>query len=308
MSKSTRSDTNQSDDRTALVVGAGLVGTLCAAMLASRGWTVTLIEYRADPRLGTHAERARSINLALSPRGIEAIRSVSEELVERVLKEGIEMRGRMVHKKAKREGEPVEKDGQDYGNYDEGECIRSTSRTGLGIQLLDHLDGLPKQGRGSVTTLFETKLVEMDLRKEHGVDVVLQKKGREGEKRHFDFVVGGDGAYSQVRQQMMRGSRLRCACGVPWPPACSEHMRRHSRNCTSSLGKDIPCAQLRLPTVLCQALVPRAVDPSRSERDVPARAELPAHLAARRVHADRAGKPGESFRDCKAAFARPLRC
>jgi threonine dehydrogenase-like Zn-dependent dehydrogenase len=35
MSKSTRSDTNQSDDRTALVVGAGLVGTLCAAMLAS---------------------------------------------------------------------------------------------------------------------------------------------------------------------------------------------------------------------------------------------------------------------------------
>jgi hypothetical protein len=37
------------------------------------------------------------------------------------------MRGRMVHKKAKREGEPVEKDGQDYGNYDEGECIRSPS-------------------------------------------------------------------------------------------------------------------------------------------------------------------------------------
>ena len=218
MSKATRSD-NQSDDRTALVVGAGLVGTLCAAMLASRGWTVTLIEYRADPRLGTHAERARSINLALSPRGIEAIRSV---------REGIEMRGRMVHKTAKREGEPVEKDGQDYGNYDEGECIRSTSRTGLGIQLLDHLDGLPKRGRGSVTTLFETKLVEMDLRKEHGVDVVLQKKGREGEKRHFDFVVGGDGAYSQVRQQMMRGSRLRCARIFPFS-FCSQRARALSR-------------------------------------------------------------------------------
>lgn len=197
-------------DRTALVVGAGLVGTLCAAMLASRGWTVTLIEYRADPRLGTHAERARSINLALSPRGIEALRSVSEELVERVLREGIEMRGRMVHKKAKRDGEPVEKDGQDYGNYDEGECIRSTSRTGLGIQLLEHLDGLPKQGRGSVSTQFETKLVEMDLRKDRGVDVVLQKKGQATERQHYDFVVGGDGAYSQVRQQMMRGSRLRC--------------------------------------------------------------------------------------------------
>lgn len=198
-------------DRTALVVGAGLVGSLCAAMLASRGWTVTLIEYRSDPRLGSHAERARSINLALSPRGIEALRSVSDELVERVLKEGIEMRGRMVHKKAKREGEAVEKDGQDYGNYDEGECIRSTSRTGLGIQLLDHLDGLPKEGRGSVTTLFETKLAEMDLRVEQGTDAYLQRKGGEPQKRHFDLVVGGDGAYSQVRRQMMRGSRIRCA-------------------------------------------------------------------------------------------------
>lgn len=205
----TASSSDQDGDRTALVVGAGLVGTLCAAMLASRGWTVTLIEYRSDPRLGSHAERARSINLALSPRGIEALRSVSEELVERVLKEGIEMRGRMVHKKAKREGDRVDKDGQDYGNYDEGECIRSTSRTGLGIQLLDHLDGLPKEGRGSVTTLFETKLVEMDLRTNKGVDVTLQGKGGEPRKEHFDFVVGGDGAYSQVRQQMMRGSRLR---------------------------------------------------------------------------------------------------
>ncbi|GAA6007176.1 kynurenine 3-monooxygenase [Rhodotorula paludigena] len=202
-----------SEDRTALVAGAGLVGTLCAAMLASRGWTVTLIEGRTDPRTGTEAERARSINLALSPRGIEALRSVSDELVERVLQEGIEMRGRMLHKKTKTrkgKGPEVEKEGQDYGRYEEeGECIRSISRTALGIHLLDHVDGLPKSGRGSVTTLFETRLVEMDLRKGHGVDVVLRTKGEDAETRHFDFVVGGDGAYSKVRQQMMRGSRLR---------------------------------------------------------------------------------------------------
>ncbi|BGO95545.1 hypothetical protein NBRC10512_007803 [Rhodotorula toruloides] len=204
------------DERTALVVGAGLVGTLTAAMLASRGWTVTLLESRSDPREGTHAERARSINLALSPRGIEALRSVSEELVERVVREGIEMRGRMVHKnkvgKVKGKGREVrvEKEGQDYGRYEEeGECIRSISRTALGIHLLDHVDGLPSEGRGSVTTRFETKLVEMDLRKEDGVDVVLQKKGEQPKKMHFHFVVGGDGAYSKVRQQMMRGSKLR---------------------------------------------------------------------------------------------------
>ncbi|GAA5841954.1 hypothetical protein JCM9279_003168 [Rhodotorula babjevae] len=197
-------------ERTALVVGAGLVGTLAAAMLASRGWTVTLLEGRADPRLGTHAERARSINLALSPRGIEALRSVSDELVDRVLADGIEMRGRMLHKVPKGKGKGVDKEPQDYGRYEEeGECIRSISRTALGIHLLDHVDGLPKSGRGSVTTRFETRLGSMDLRTDQGVDVVLQAKDADLEKRRFDFVLGGDGAYSRVRQEMMRGSRIR---------------------------------------------------------------------------------------------------
>ncbi|GAA6035606.1 hypothetical protein JCM8097_004926 [Rhodosporidiobolus ruineniae] len=197
------------DERTALVVGAGLVGTLTSAMLASRGWTVTLLEARRDPRTGTQAERARSINLALSPRGIEALRSVSDELVERVLREGIEMRGRMVHRNVGQTG-AVKREGQDYGRYEEeGECIRSISRTALGIHLLDHVDGLPKSGRGSVTTHFETKLLEMDLRREYGVEVRLQKKGEEARTERFDFVVGGDGAYSKVRREMMRGSKLR---------------------------------------------------------------------------------------------------
>jgi kynurenine 3-monooxygenase len=199
------------DERTALVVGAGLVGSLTAAMLASRGWTVTLLEGRSDPRHTNSAERARSINLALSPRGIEALRAVSEELAERVLKEGIEMRGRMVHPKAKKGKEEVKPQGQDYGRYEEeGECIRSISRTALGIHLLDHVDGLAKSGRGSVTTRFDTRMQEMDLRKGKGVEVTLQTRGEEAKKEKFDFVVGGDGAYSKVRREMMRGSALRC--------------------------------------------------------------------------------------------------
>ncbi|BGP17872.1 hypothetical protein JCM10213_008331 [Rhodosporidiobolus nylandii] len=200
------------EERTALVVGAGLVGTLTAAMLASRGWTVTLVEGRSDPRLGTQAERARSINLALSPRGIEALRSVSDELADRVVKEGIEMRGRMVHTNVQKRGgkAEVKSVGQDYGRYEEeGECIRSISRTALGIHLLDHVDGLPQSGRGSVNVRFDTRLLEMDLRKDKGVEVVLQKKGEGATTEQFDFVVGGDGAYSKVRREMMRGTKLR---------------------------------------------------------------------------------------------------
>lgn len=200
-------------ERTALVVGAGLVGTLCSAMLASRGWTVTLLEGRTDPRHASSAERARSINLALSPRGIEALRSVSEELTEKVLKEGIEMRGRMVHKNiVKGKGKGVERMGQDYGIVEEGEVIRSISRTQLGIELLDHVDGLPKSGRGSVVTRFETKLIEMDMRggEEDKVKVTLRTKGDEEDKREeYDFVVGGDGAYSKVRRELMRGPLAR---------------------------------------------------------------------------------------------------
>lgn len=191
----------------AAVVGGGLVGCLCAAMLASRGWQVDIYESRSDPRLTSAATRARSINLALSPRGIEALKSVNEELAERILAEGVPMRGRMLHHRADRNGK-TRTEGQDYGVFEDGEWINSISRTQLGIYLLDHLEGLPREGRGSVRIHFGTKLMEMDLRKEKGVLLKIATK-KEGERTiEVDFVVGGDGAYSQVRRQMMRGTRL----------------------------------------------------------------------------------------------------
>ena len=82
----------------AAVVGAGLVGCLTAFGLAKRGWTVTLYERRPDPRQDRfESDRLRSINLALSARGIVAIQSVDPALAERILREVIPMRGRMIH-------------------------------------------------------------------------------------------------------------------------------------------------------------------------------------------------------------------
>ncbi|KAI5478640.1 kynurenine 3-monooxygenase [Pseudohyphozyma bogoriensis] len=187
------------------IIGAGLVGTLCASMLSARGWSVTLYESRPDPRLTPAASRARSINLALSPRGIEALRSVSESLVQDVLKEVVPMRGRMLHHSV-RNGQGsagVRQEGQDYGVFQDGECINSVSRTQLGVMLLDHLKGDERVKVG-----FETKLVEMDLRMDEGVSLLLRT--RDGERTEkFDWVIGGDGAYSQVRKQMMRGGLTR---------------------------------------------------------------------------------------------------
>ncbi|GAA6060665.1 hypothetical protein JCM10212_001221 [Sporobolomyces blumeae] len=215
--------TSSRPERTALVVGAGLVGTLCSAMLASRGWTVTLIEARPDPRQlerhsgGSGGARARSINLALSPRGIEALRSVSQDLVDRVVGQGIEMRGRMIHSNDPRTRE-VKKQGQDYGVVEQGEVIRSISRTQLGIELLDHVEnsyngkGNSNERKGTVQVRFETKLVEMDVRSIDGdqpVKCIVQTKGHDARAETFDFVVAGDGAYSKVRREMMRGSFTR---------------------------------------------------------------------------------------------------
>ena len=53
------------------IVGAGLCGTLLAIRLGQRGYDVELHEKRGDMRKETMSA-GRSINLALSPRGLMA--------------------------------------------------------------------------------------------------------------------------------------------------------------------------------------------------------------------------------------------
>ena len=58
-----------------IVVGAGLAGSLLAIYLAKRGIQVDVFEARPDMRKG-QTGGGRSINLALSDRGIAALREV----------------------------------------------------------------------------------------------------------------------------------------------------------------------------------------------------------------------------------------
>jgi kynurenine 3-monooxygenase len=76
------------------VIGAGPVGALMALLLARQGFPVRLYERRPDPR-ATEPQRGRSINLALSARGLRALSQAG--MLERLRPSMIAMRGRMLH-------------------------------------------------------------------------------------------------------------------------------------------------------------------------------------------------------------------
>src|SRR5213595_3781571 len=77
-----------------ILIGSGLAGGLLAAYLGRRGYEVDLYERRADPREG-NIVGGRSINLALSTRGIHALEQLG--IADDVLRHAIPMRGRMIH-------------------------------------------------------------------------------------------------------------------------------------------------------------------------------------------------------------------
>lgn len=92
-----------------VIVGAGPVGVLAALYFSNRNWTVHVYDLRPDPSYsggpeapgatqGTKpADRARSINLALSSRGIEGLRGAHPTLVDRILSQSVPLKGRMLH-------------------------------------------------------------------------------------------------------------------------------------------------------------------------------------------------------------------
>ena len=75
------------------IVGGGLAGALMACYLAEAGYEVAVYERRSDPRAKGYVG-GRSINLALSARGIKGLAGVGLDRVGRQLQEaGLEPAG-----------------------------------------------------------------------------------------------------------------------------------------------------------------------------------------------------------------------
>src|SRR5262245_25110465 len=139
---------SQPDALRVTIVGAGLAGPLLACYLGRAGPRVDVYERRADPR-GHDPERGRSINLALSVRGIHALRDVG--LADEVLRDAIPMRGRMMHSPT------GELSFQPYGK-DDSECINSVSRGGLNRTLVEAAVRYP-----TVRCFFEHRCTGFDV-------------------------------------------------------------------------------------------------------------------------------------------------
>ncbi|GAA2166248.1 FAD-dependent oxidoreductase [Actinomadura napierensis] len=162
------------------IVGAGLAGCLLAVLLGRRGTEVTVYERRPDPRIAG-AERGRSINLAISARGLAALEQVG--LRDRSLKQALPMHGRMVHPRGKEQNfQPYSADG--------ARAINSISRAQLNESLLDTAEATP-----GVTLRFSQRVTGVDVQ---AGALLLEDGGTEP----ADVVLAGDGAYSLVRRSL----------------------------------------------------------------------------------------------------------
>jgi kynurenine 3-monooxygenase len=173
------------------IVGAGLAGALMAAYLGRAGHPVEVFELRPDPRK-TEGPSGRSINLALSHRGIHALREVGA--ADRVLAHALPMRGRMMHAVS------GELSFQPYGT-EEDQVLHSVSRGRLNEILLDVAEAC----RG-VRLHFGRKCLDLDPETN---TIHLEDQGS-GEIRSVQagVVIGADGAFSKIRAALQRRDRF----------------------------------------------------------------------------------------------------
>jgi len=219
--------TMSSRPRKAVVVGAGPVGCLTAIALARRGWQVELFEGRPDLRAPSSKKtQLRSINLAISHRGLVAIQVIDPLAAQRFLQTVIPMKGRMIHHaNCTLDSQLYDRDGQvrflsrsspffssigcshqlipvPFFIYSSPQCINSIDRALLNEGLLDEASSSP-----NIQLFFQHKVqfVDFDTKIMTVIDVVGGGATRPVE---FDFCVGADGSYSVIRRQMMKVVRM----------------------------------------------------------------------------------------------------
>jgi len=170
------------------IIGSGLVGSLLALYLQKHGHDITVFDRRHDIRNIEFS--GRSINLAMSNRGWNALRAVGIE--DEVRKIGIPLDKRAMHVV----GQPEYY--QKYGK--EGEAIWSISRGVLNKKMIDLAED------AGVAFRFNEKVWDVDLPDAKIYTGETEKS--EWQEYQYDIIFGCDGAFSRVRHKMQRRSRF----------------------------------------------------------------------------------------------------
>ncbi len=177
------------------LIGSGLAGGVLAAFLGKRGYDVDLYERRADPRAGNFVG-GRSINLALSTRGIHALQQLG--IADEVLRHAIPMRGRMIHDKSgSLHFAPYDRDPKNY--------INSIGRAALNTTVIEAAQRYP-----NVRVHFNHLCTDVDLDSataqllNSSASQPLNSSTPQPVVSSGDAVIGVDGAFSAVRQSMQK--------------------------------------------------------------------------------------------------------
>jgi len=162
------------------IIGAGLVGSLLSIYLSKRGYAVKVYERMPDMRKQKIAA-GRSINLALSDRGIKALEEVG--IMDEIKKIAIPMHGRFMHNV---DGSTAF---QAYGK--EGQFINSVSRGDLNKKLMDLAE------QHGVEIFFQQRCDHVDWKKQ---EVTFQNAASlQLSTTNYQLLFGADGAFSAAR-------------------------------------------------------------------------------------------------------------
>jgi len=173
-------------------IGAGPAGSLLAIYLAKRGFSVEIFERRPDMRT-TPISAGRSINLAISTRGIHALREVG--VLDSIMKIAVPMKGRMMH------AVTGELTFQRYGK-DDTEVIYAVLRSELSMALMNEAEKHP-----NVRIHFNERCTGMDFKTG---EIELQDDDIIGHARKVqtEVVIGTDGSASAIRMDMLKAGRF----------------------------------------------------------------------------------------------------
>ena len=172
-----------------IIAGAGLAGCLLARLLGRAGRDVSVYERRDDPR-GRGQVGGRSINLAISARGIDALREAG--LDRHLAEHAIPMPGRMIHQEGQTVFQPYSASGE--------KAINSVSRSELNLLLLDAADECE-------AVEFRFGMACQSVDPEAGTITFTDADGKE-RTEHAEVIVGADGAYSGVRGALQKTPRF----------------------------------------------------------------------------------------------------